>query len=110
MAENVPMIDIGRARLGMMVARTLRRNTKITPTTSTSAISSVSCTSRTEARIDCERSYRRFSDTEGGTCARKVGSSASMASTTSMVLVPGWRWMARITPRVPLYQAATLSF
>src|SRR4029453_5752622 len=30
-------------------------------------------------------------------------------STTSMVLVPGWRWMARITDRSSLYQLATLS-
>ncbi len=40
----------------MIVAETLRRNTKITGTTSTSASSSVNCTSRTEARIDTERS------------------------------------------------------
>jgi hypothetical protein len=33
-----------------------------------------------------------------------------MASTTSIVFVPGWRLMASTTPRVPLYQAATLSF
>ena len=29
----------------------------------------------------------------GGTAARKVGSSFLIASTTSMVLVPGWRWI-----------------
>ncbi len=33
-----------------------------------------------------------------------------MESTTWMVLVPGWRWMASTTPRLPLYQLATLSF
>jgi len=32
------------------------------------------------------------------------------ASTISIVLVPGWRCTASTTPRVPLYQAATLSF
>ena len=32
-----------------------------------------------------------------------------MASTTSTVLVPGWRWIARITERSSLYQLATLS-
>ncbi len=50
------MIDIGSARLGMIVAVTLRRNTKITPTTSPSASSSVNWTSRTDSRIDTERS------------------------------------------------------
>jgi hypothetical protein len=33
-----------------------------------------------------------------------------MFSTTSTVLVPGWRWMASTMPRLPLNQAATLSF
>ena len=31
-------------------------------------------------------------------------------STTSTVLVPGWRWMARMTARLLLYQATILSF
>ena len=35
--ENVPMTDMGSARLGMIVAVTLRRKRKITSTTSTSA-------------------------------------------------------------------------
>ena len=56
MNANVPMIDSGSARLGMMVAVTLRRKTKMTPTTSPSASSSVYWTSRTDSRIDCERS------------------------------------------------------
>ena len=55
-SANVPMIDSGSARLGINVAEALRRNRKITPTTRKSARSSVSCTSRTESRIDCERS------------------------------------------------------
>ena len=46
----------------------------------------------------------------GGTSARKVGSSFLIESTTSMVLVPGWRWIASTMPRLPLNQAATLSF
>jgi hypothetical protein len=40
----------------MIVADALRRNTKITPTTSPKASSRVICTSRTDARIDSERS------------------------------------------------------
>ena len=50
------MIDNGNARLGMTVADALRKNAKITPTTSPKASSRVTWTSRTEARIDKERS------------------------------------------------------
>jgi len=49
----------------------------------------------------------RFS--EAGSAWRKVGSSARMLSTISTVLVPGWRWMARITARSSRYHEATLS-
>jgi len=48
--------------------------------------------------------------TPGGTCARNVGSSFLIESTTSMVLVPGWRWIASRMLRSSLYQAASLSF
>ena len=46
---------------------------------------------------------------DGGTSARKVGRSLLTASTTSMVFVPGWRWIARTMPRLSLNQAASLS-
>ena len=108
--ENVPAIESGRARLGMSVAETLRRNRKITSTTSVRASSSENCTSSTEARTDSERSYMISMDSPAGACARKVGSSRLIESTISMVLVPGWRWMASSTPRVSLNQAASLSF
>ena len=36
----------------------------------------------------------------GGISARNTGSRALMLSTTCTVLVPGWRRMARITPRI----------
>ena len=49
-------MDSGSARLGISVARTLRRNANITSTTSTSADSSVISTSCTDCRIDCDRS------------------------------------------------------
>ena len=42
--------------LGMIVADRLRRNRKITSTTSAIASSSVNCTSCTDSRIDFERS------------------------------------------------------
>ncbi len=56
MAANVPTIDMGRARLGITVAETLRRKRKITITTSATVRVSVNFTSFTEFRIDSERS------------------------------------------------------
>ncbi len=56
MTMKVPTIDMGRARLGIRVAETLRRKRKITSTTSTIASSRVNCTSWTEARMETERS------------------------------------------------------
>ena len=109
MKAKVPMIDIGSATLGMMVAGTLRRKMKITMITSASATISVNCTSWTEARMVTERSNSTSMSMPGGTSARKVGSSFLTASTTSMVFTPGWRWMARTMPRLALNQAATLS-
>ena len=103
------MIDIGRAMLGMMVAGMLRRNTKITITTSASASISVNWTSLTEARMVTERSNRTLISMPGGTSARKVGNNFLIDSTTSMVFTPGWRWMASTMPRLSLNHAATLS-
>ena len=48
--------------------------------------------------------------TEGGICSWKAGSSSLMRSTTSTVLVPGWRCTRSITERASLDQAAVLSF
>jgi hypothetical protein len=53
---NVPTIDMGMATLGIAVAVRLRRNRKITITTSDSVNHSVNFTSCTESRIDTERS------------------------------------------------------
>src|SRR6267143_352355 len=50
-----------------------------------------------------------WSPTEGCIFSLKVGNSRMIASMISIVLVPGWRWMARRTVRDPLYQAAALS-
>ena len=53
---NVPMMENGSARLGITVAHTLRRNTKITMMTSASVSSIVNWTSRYDSRIVSERS------------------------------------------------------
>jgi len=92
---NVPTIEKGRARLGMIVADTLRRKRKITRTTRHTVRSSVNFTSSTDSRIGCARSLRTPSWTDAGSCCARSGSSALMRSTTSTVLVPGCRWIAR---------------
>ncbi len=56
MTAKVPMIDSGTARLGMMVADTLRKNRKMTSTTSAMATARVNSTSWTDSRIATERS------------------------------------------------------
>ena len=60
----------------MMVADTLRRKTKITPTTSTAAISSVSCTLSTEARMLSLRSWRISRSIAGGQAGLELGQDA----------------------------------
>ncbi len=58
MPAKVPINDTGSAIAGMIVAVTLRRNRKITSTTSDITNARVNFTSLTEARTDCERSIR----------------------------------------------------
>ena len=82
-------MEAGNARLGMTVADRFRRNRKMTITTSPTVRSSVNLTSWTDARIDTERSLRTSSVIDGGNCARKVGISSLIASTTATTLVPG---------------------
>ena len=53
---KVPMIENGSARLGMTVAQTFRRNTKITMMTSPSVSTMVNWTSRYDSRMVSERS------------------------------------------------------
>ena len=59
--------------LGISVARTLRRNRKITTTTSTMVISRVISTSRTEARMVWVRSARMLTLIAGGMSASQAG-------------------------------------
>ena len=67
----------------------LRRNRKITITTSTTASSSENFTSSTDWRIESDRSYSVSMLMAGGSCLRNCGNSARTLSTTSTVLVPG---------------------
>ena len=98
---NVPMMEKGSARLGIAVAERFRRNRKITMTTRPRVSSKVNCTSWKDSRMLIDRSYRMCISTEGGIWTLNIGSSCLMESVTSTVLVPGWRWIARIMERRP---------
>ena len=56
MAAKVPTTDMGRARLGMIVAGILRRNRKMTMTTRHTVSTRVNFTSATDSRMELERS------------------------------------------------------
>ena len=85
------MIDIGSARLGMIVADQFRRNRKITSTTRPSVSSSVNVTSSTDALIVAERSYSVSTCTAGGISADSLPSAVFTLFATSTVFVPGCR-------------------
>ncbi len=53
---KVPMMDMGSARLGMVVAEIFRKKMKITKTTRARVSHKVNFTSLMESRIDIERS------------------------------------------------------
>ena len=91
MTAKVPISETGTARLGISVARPLRRNRKTTRITSATEISRVSSASSSDARIDGLRSSITFSLTCGPSSSCSTGSCAWMASVASMMLAPGWR-------------------
>src|SRR5437899_6269730 len=94
----------------MIVAQKLRRNMKITITTSATVSSNVNCTSATEARMVSVRSEMTEILTAAGIDAWSTGSIALTRSTVSMTLAPGWRWTARMIARCWLNQPAISSF
>ena len=63
---SVPTRERGTERLGISVARALRRKTKITSTTSTTARDNSYSTSRTEARMVVVRSVSTFTSMDAG--------------------------------------------
>jgi phosphoribosylanthranilate isomerase len=91
MAAKVPMIESGTAAPGISVAERLRRNRKMTMITRHTVSTRVNSTSWIDPRIDSEASKAMSIFTAGGISPRNVGSSLLMLSTTSTVLVPGWR-------------------
>src|SRR4051812_6032484 len=92
--------------LGMTVAQTLRRKTKITITTRATVRSRVNWTSRTEARIVWVRSLKVVTWIAGGIAAVSWGRAAMILSTVAMTLAPGCLKMIRKMPGLPSAQAA----
>ncbi|OIQ76290.1 hypothetical protein GALL_420320 [mine drainage metagenome] len=76
MAPKVPTRASGTAVAGMKVARALRRNTKITSTTSSTASSNSNVTSEIAARMVTVRSDSTDSCAAAGSCACRLGSRA----------------------------------
>ncbi len=107
---KVPTSDSGTATAGMMVAGMLRRNRKITITTSATASSSSNCTSATEARMVVVRSVSTAMSMLAGRVSLSCGSRALARLTTSITLAPGWRCTLRMIAGVVLAQAASLLF
>ncbi len=103
----VPRMASGTVTLGISVAATLRRNRKMTATTSAIVSTSVNSTSRTEPRMVCVASRITFTDTAGGSAARRRGSVALMRSTVSITLAPGCFVMTSTMARPPCTPAAS---
>ncbi len=89
MIAQVPMRETGTATAGMSVARTLRRKTKTTATTSNTEMTNVPSMSLTEARIVRVRSMMVLMCMPLGIAACSAGSAALIASTVWMMLAPG---------------------
>ncbi len=109
-APNVPTSDSGTDRLGMIVPGSVRRNTKITSTTRTTARPSSNSTSETEARIVTVRSLSTATSTAAGSVDVICGNNAWMRLTTWMMLAPGWRWTLMMIAGVVFAQAPSLVF
>src|SRR5487761_1068995 len=98
------MIDMGSARLGIIVADVFRRNRKITSTTKMMAMNKLNFTSFTDCWIDIDLSYSIDRCMAGGMIARNSGSSFRMARTIAIVFVPGCLCTARMIPGLALIQ------
>ena len=85
----VPSSASGTVMPGMMVAQALRKNRKITMTTSAIVSARVNSTSSTAALIVVVRFATVSTLIDGGTEASACGSSASTRCSASMTLAPG---------------------
>src|SRR5215510_2129259 len=110
MIANVATMEAGSARLGMMVAETFLRKTKITRTTSPIVSIRVSLTSCTDARMGTDRSAWMYRFTDGGRWSRMLGSISRTASAMATMLLPGCLLTAMTTAGRLFDQLAALSF
>ena len=92
------------------MAANVRRNTKMTATTSATQSINSNSTSATDARTVVVRSVNTAILMMGGIVARSFGSSFLMLSTTLMILAPGCRWMFTITAGTLFIQADSWVF
>ena len=104
------MMEAGIARPGMIVARTLRRNRKITITTRMPAMTSVSSASLIERLMNMDWSYATDSVTPGGSSSFATGISARTASATSVMFACDCRTTPRPMPVRPLMRIRLRSF
>src|SRR2546428_14000230 len=100
MIPKVPMIEMGTATLGMIVADRLRRNKNMTITTGAIVRIRVNSTSATEARLVAVRSVSVVISIADGNEALSCGSKRLMRCTTVMMLAPGCRWILSVTAGV----------
>jgi len=106
MTPKVATSDTGSVTLGITVAHSLRRKMKMTSTTSATVSTSVNCTSWIAARIVVVRSLTTEIFSAAGSESWSFGKMPLIASTTSIVFAPGWRWMSSSTARSPWNHAA----
>ena len=78
--------------------------------TSATVSRSVNFTSRTDSRMDSDRSMRMLSSTEPGRSRRSRSTIAFTSSDTRTVFDPGCRWIPRLIDRTPLNHAAARVF
>src|ERR1700746_4077628 len=102
MADSVPTRESGTDKLGMIVARRLRKNKKTTSTTRATEIQSSNSTSLTEARIVTVRSVNTATCTQLGRVASSIGNKLLILSTTLMTLALGCLLTSRIIAGVVL--------
>jgi len=106
----VPSSASGTVTPGMMVAQAVRRNKKITITTSAMVNASVNSTSRTAALMVVVRLAIVSTLIDGGTEASACGSSAWTRCTASMTLAPPCLKTCSKIPLWPFCQAVSRVF
>ena len=102
MMAYVATIDVGIARPGMIVARRLRRNTKMISTTRIAAMTSVRRASWIECVTKTDPSNAISSFTPGGSVFWMPGSASRIRCATWMRFALDWRTTPIATAGFPL--------